>query len=714
MDGRRPLASAECLRRLFAPTSIAIVGASARPGSFGARTAENLAHFTGHLHLVNPRYDHIGDRPCHRSLADLPEAPDVVVLATGKETTETLLDEAIAVGAGGVVVYASGFAETGDPRTTAMQARIAGRAREAGIPLIGPNAIGFVAFERRAGVTFLTGLDLERGYARPAGDRRIGLVSQSGALGLSLAQAMQRDLYLSHVLTCGNSCDVDVADCVSFLAEDPSCRVIACVLEGLADPRRLEEAVRKATAAGKPALVCKMAKGEEGARAAVSHTGSLAGSHAAYRTMVERAGGLFVDGYDALLPLASFLAKAPPPTAPGVAVIATSGGAAIMAADAAEAAGVPLPQPSPEVAAVLGSHIPDFGSARNPCDVTAEVVNDLPSLTACVTAVLAQPDIGAVVVPYPLAYETAFPRIALLDRLAAEAGKIICKVWLSGWLEGPGAREIEAAPHLALFHSMDRCFAALAARSRWHGRAAPPADRPRRAPADAAPAVAAALESAGSGAVAERTAKALLARYGVPVVEERRAATAPEARRVATELGFPVVMKIDSADLPHKTEVGGVALGLADADAVEAACTAMVSRIAASHPEARLDGVLLQRMVPKGVEIVVGARMDPAFGPLVVVGLGGVLVELLRDSVAAPAPVTPGEAEAMLRGLKGARILDGFRDLPAVDVPALSELVARVSEFAADQAGRFTELDVNPLICRGDDIVAVDALIVRD
>lgn len=697
------------LNRVFAPNSIAIIGASAREGSFGARFAQNLGDFTGTLYLINPNYKELNGRPVHPSLSALPEAPDCVLCATDLRTVEGIFEECVAAGAGGVVMIASGFAETGEAESAGVQQRIARRAAETGVRLVGPNTIGFANFQKRAAATFLTGLALDRGFDRPAADRTIGFVSQSGALGFSFGQAMHREVYFSHILTCGNSADVNLADCANYLVDDPGTRVIACVLEGMADPRQLETVTARAKAAGKPLVLYKMAKGEEGARAAASHTGNLAGSQAAYRTMVERAGGVFVDSLDDLLETACFFAKSGTPTGPGAVVIATSGGAAILCADAAEAAGVPLPQPNEAVAETLKSRIPHFGSARNPCDVTAQVINDTESFTDCVRAVLSQDDFGVLVVPHVLAYETSFPRITLLNELAGEVGKPIVLPWLAGWLEGPGAPEIEASPNLALFRSTDRCFATLAAWQRWHAHV-PEAGRERVSDAGAADSVADRLH--GARTLAEREAKEVLAAYGVPVVSERRATSAAEARAVAQELGRPLVMKIDSADLPHKTEVGGIALDLRTPEAVEAAFEAMMATVTERAPQARLDGVLLQPMVPHGLEIVVGARVDPAFGALVVVGLGGVLVELMKDSVAAPAPVTPRQAEAMLRRLKGARILDGFRDLPPVDVPQLADIVARVSEFAADHADRIAELDVNPLICRGADIVAVDALIV--
>ncbi|WP_226577541.1 acetate--CoA ligase family protein [Acuticoccus sediminis] len=701
----------QSLRRLFNPKSIAIVGVSSRETSFGARFVANLYAFTGTLYLINPKRDELYGRRCYPSLSSLPEAPDCVVIATDLKQVEPIFEECIAVGAGGAVVIASGFAETGDAETAAIQTRLAARAAESGVRLNGPNTIGFVAYESRCAATFLSDLAFERCWDRPRELRRIGFISQSGALGLAASQAAQRGVYFSSILTCGNSADVNLADCIAYLASDEDTAVIGCLLEGMPHPRQIETAIRGATEAGKPVVLYKMAKGEEGARAAASHTGNLAGSEDAYRTMVERAGGVFVESYEELLEVTAFFGKAGTPAADGTVVIATSGGAAIMAADAAELAGVPLPQPNAEVSATLAARIPEFGSARNPCDVTAQVINDMESLEVCIRSVMGQAEYNSVIVPHVLAYETSLPRIALMNQIAGEAGKPIIVPWLTAWLEGPGSLEVEEARHLILTRSMNLTFKAIRMWTDWHARRGRSTVSGRISDPDAAARVAPDLAAAGR-TLAERDAKRVLSAYGVPVVTEERARTAEEARGIAERLAMPLVMKIDSPDLPHKTEVGGIALDLSTPDAVESAFTQMMERVAAAAPSARLDGVLLQPMIPKGVEIVVGATVDAAFGPIVVVGLGGVLVELLKDSVAAPAPVTPGEARDMLGRLRGRAILEGFRDLPAVDVERLADIVARVSEFAADHAGAIAELDVNPLICRGTDIIAVDALIV--
>lgn len=704
----RPLYRAADLRALLSPQSIAVVGASARAGSFGERTVRNLDGFRGRLHLVNARYDRLGERPCHAALAALPEVPELVVAATPMEAAEGVLEDCAAAGAQALVLYAAGFSETGRPERIALQERLAARARAAGIRLVGPNCIGLVDYASGAKISFITVPQPLAIPTRPA----IGIVSQSGNLGFALAQAVEAGANIGRVLTCGNSADVDVADYVAALAEDPACSGIALLFEGMAAPRRLLEAAEIAWAHDKPLVVHKLATGESGAAAALSHTGSLAGSDAAYRAAFERSGAVLAEQFEGLLELASFLAKAPPPRGAGVAVVSTSGGSAIMAADRAEVRGVDLPQPGAAARAVLEARIPEFGSARNPCDVTAQVLNDPDSLRACAGALLEDPAYGALILPNGYAYDVATPRFAMVGELAETHGKIACVVWTTQFLEGPGAREAEAEPRVALFRSMDRCMAAIAAwQARGARRAAGTPAVARLSPPEAKARAAALLDQARGPVLTEREAKAVLAAYGVPVVAETLAADAGAAVAAAEAAGYPVVLKVESPDLPHKTEAGVIRLNLADAAAVRAGFAEVMANAARAAPRARINGVLVQPMVPAGIEMVVGARHDPLFGPTVVVGLGGILVELLRDTALALAPVGHGEARAMLERLKGAKLLHGFRNLPAVDLDVLAGIVQRVSELAADQAGRIAEIDVNPVICAGGRQVAVDALI---
>ncbi len=697
------------LVRLLEPKSIAIVGASPNSASFGALTLANLAQYAGRIYLVNAKYASIGDRPCHPSLADLPESPDCVVIAVARDLVEPVVHDCVARKVGGIVIYASGYAETGKAERVEQQARLTAIAHASGIPIVGPNVMGEFNFAGAALVSFV-------GLLRPSLVREpaIGVVSQSGALGLSLGQAMETGVSISHVLLSGNSCDFDVADAIAYLAEDPSCQAIACVFEGMPDPLRLLEAGERAMACNKPVVVCKIGTGEMGAAAAVSHTGSLAGSSAAYRALFERAGMVVVDRFEDLIETTAFFAKLPALKARGVAVVSASGGAGIMAADRAEQHGVPLPQPNDEASKTLVATIPEFGSPRNPCDVTAQIVSRPDMTRICADALLGDPGFGTLVVNLGSANEKQAAAIALYSALARQHGKMVCITWSTQWSDGPGSREAALDPNVALFRSYNRCFAAIAA---WHQREARLATGPRQlgrlSPPDAMQHAVALIRKCPNATLTEREAKAVLALYGVPVIDEKLVQDADAAVAAAQALGYPVVLKVESPDIAHKTEAGVIRLDLRNEADVRAAFAVVMANAVQAAPTARNNGVLIQPMTPKGIEIMVGGRTDAQFGAQVVVGLGGVMVELMNDTVLDLAPVTRGEARSMLDRLKGRKALDGFRGLAPVDVQALADVLVRLSEFAADQRELVSEFDVNPLICAGARVVAVDALIVR-
>ena len=699
------------LQRLLSPRSIAIVGVSPNPGPFGSKTLANLGlgGYQGKVFPVNAKYQRIGERPCYPSVRDLPETPDLLFIAVPREAVEPVVIEAADRGVGAIVLFSSGYSETGKPDRVAQQQRLVDISRAANMRLVGPNCIGFINYNLGLLGTFA---DVPNaGVPRPGA---IGLVSQSGALAHSLAQATEHGVSFSHSLTSGNACDVDAADQIAYLADDPSCAAIACVFEGLATPERLIEAAGLAHAAGKPLVIYKMAVGEKGAAAALSHTGSLAGSNAAYSAAFRRSGVIEVDKFEALVETASFFAKAPRPSAEGVAVVATSGGACIMCADKAELHDVALPQPSPDARAELEKIVPEFGSPNNPCDVTAQVTADPNLLYATADVLMREPAYATVVVAHPYAYEVAIPRAKVFADAARRHNKIACTVWLPQFLEGPGAREAQMDTHMALFRSVDRCFSTLAAwqaHERW--LAAQPRRYERTAPPDAKARAAALLDKSANKTLTEREAKEVLAAYGIPVVGERLVQSAEAAADAASTLGFPVALKVESPDLPHKTEAGVIRLNLKTGAEVKAAFEAVMANANKVTPKPRLNGVLVQPMIAAGTEIMVGARIDPLFGPLVVVGLGGILVELMKDTAVDLAPVTPVEARKLLSGLKGQAALTGFRGAEPVDLAALSGIVARLSELADDQKERIAEFDVNPLICSGGRITAVDALIVR-
>ena len=705
----RPVYRHAELDRVLNPRHVCIVGASPKTGSFGDRVLTNLAGFGGNIYLVNSKYDLIGDRRCYPSMASLPENPDCVAVVAPRDAVEDIVRQAAQLRVGGVILYASGYAETQLPERIDLQCRLESIGLDSGLKILGPNCLGIANYVRRARISFS-----DYPAPRDLPGKSIGIASQSGALSQSLAQAIECGVSISHAFSAGNQADVDVADLVAYLADEPSCHAIACVFEGMAHPQRLLEAAQIAWRRGKALLIHKTATGALGAEAAISHTGSLAGSDSAYRAAFERGGAVVVEEFEGLMEAAQFFAKAPPPKARGIAVLAASGGAAIMAADKAEAHGISLPQPGSEVRRILEANIPDFGSARNPCDVTGQVVNNPLSMPACSDALLSDAAYGALVVPQTLAFEMYKSRLESLGTQAEHYGKMTCSVLISNWLQGPGTLEAESNTHVALFRSMDRCFRTIAA---WHHRA----DLTQRGERDvkrvsdfgAARQAARLIADAPNDRLTERESKSVLALYGIPSVRELAADSLDTLLCAATELGFPLALKVESPDISHKSEAGGVALNLRSPDELCAAYERVLANARRFSPGAKISGVLLQPMVPAGVEVVAGARIDPLLGPLVVAGFGGVLVELLRDSSVELAPINAGEAMRMLLRLKGCALFGGFRGAPAVDLARLADILVRVSEFAADQRSLIAELDINPIICSGSTMMAVDALIVR-
>ena len=461
-DSRAAYTRAE-LARLIAPRSVAVVGASARAGSFGMRTLDNLAHYGGAIYPVNAKYERIGERACYASLAALPQSPDCVVLVVPREGVEAALEEAAAARAGSVIVYASGYGEMAREDAGRAQRRLAGIARAAKMPMLGPNCMGLINHALGAGLSFIPE------YTRaPRQAGSIAVVSQSGALGYSLAQAWERGLGIRYFFSVGNSADIDVGDLIAAMAEDPDCKAIACLFEGAASAARMREAGERARRAGKPVIVYKLGTSEDGAAAARSHTGSLAGSAVAWRALFERAGFIPVEDFDALLEYARFFAAAGRPLARGVAVISGSGGAGVMAADKAAKHGVPMPQPLETTGAALRGLVPEFGAARNPCDPTGQVLNNPDSFGQCCRALLADPQYGALVVPGTVAVvETAKDRVPAMTALTREQAKPVVLVWLSEWLQGPGSGDYEKEERIPLFPRWSAASAPSPRGMRW-------------------------------------------------------------------------------------------------------------------------------------------------------------------------------------------------------------------------------------------------------
>jgi acyl-CoA synthetase (NDP forming) len=699
------------LRRLIDPRTVAIVGASETPGSFGERTLSNMAAFTGKVFAINPKYQSLLGRPCVRSLSDLPESPDCVVLCVARPMVEGMIESAAAVKAGGVIVYASGFAETSKPDRIEAQQRLAQLALRTGVRVVGPNCVGLANTRSGAGLNFMPGY---AGMGHRHGP--IGIVSQSGALGYTVLQGMQRGIGFSHYLAAGNSCDVDVCDFISYLAEDDATRSVICLLEGVKDGERFLGAARKVRSAGKALIVYKTGNSETAGQAAMSHTGTMVGSVVAYRTAIEEAGAIAVDDLEAVLETAAFMAKAGAPSrGRGVGILSTSGGAAVICADKAEAHGVPLPPLEAGTDRALREVVPDFGSVANPSDLTAEVLKTSETFGFCLDAFLNDSGFSALVLPMIFAHASSSgARAPTIVDAAARSGRPLAIVWMNEWYQGPGSDLLDADPRVCMFRSADRCFATLRTWFDWHDWRARSAIMSRKSDPSAEQAARRILSEARrcGAALSETDSKRVLDCYGIATPKEIVVRDAEGAALAASQIAGPLAIKIVSPDIPHKTEAGGVRLGVSTVEEARRTAEQILESCRRYAPQARIEGVSVQQMAPPGIEIVLGMKNDRQFGPLVAVGLGGIMVELLADTAVRLAPVDDQTSRAMLGSLKGRALLTGFRGGAGVDIDRLADTICRLSELAHDLKDVIDQIDVNPVVASAGGVVAADALIV--
>lgn len=691
------------LGAILAPRSIAIIGASQDATKIGGRPVELLRRFgfPGAIYPVNPRAPEVQGLPAYRTIQAVPEVPDLAIIAVAAEGAPDALEGCAAKGVAAAVIFSSGFAELGE-KGEALQARLREIAHRTGIRVLGPNCLGAASMAERSIATFSVVLEAGMPQAGP-----IGIASQSGNIGsYTMLLARERGIGVSRFMTTGNECDVDIADGIAYLARDPATRVILCVLETCRDAPRLMAALEEARQARKPVVVLKIGASEAGQAAAASHTGALAGSDAVADAVLKRAGAVRVHSVEALLDLghAAAVLGERLPAGRRTMLLTASGGFGVMLADAASAAGLSLPSPSEATQSRILSVVP-YASPRNPVDATAQM-SSRPEILSEILAALLEDD-GCDALLLLLSASLYLPRLRAIymPTLRAVREKHPDRVMMLA-VHGPADAIAELTamgfPVVDGVDASTRALAGLCALSEARRLPAPPAP-----PAPGPTIDLAALAT-------EAGAKQALAAAGLPVLPERVVADAAGAVAAATSMGFPVVLKIVSPDLPHKTEVGGVVLDLRDAAAVADAHDAMLARVRAAAPAARIDGVLVSPMVTGGVEMILGTKRDPVFGPVVLVGLGGIFAEVLQDVALRPAPVEEAEAMAMLRSLKAFPVLDGARGRPKADLRAAASAIAALSRFAAQHAADIAEIDINPLLLRpeGQGAVALDALIL--
>jgi len=673
------------LARLFAPASVAVLGVSRHPGKLGYRLLENLkaGGYGGRIHPVNPAGETILGLDTLPAIEALPEGVDLALVSLPAAAVPAAIASLASRKVGAAVVLSSGFGEVDDGGRDA-QREVLARARAAGMRLVGPNCMGVYSAPSRLNGTYFWDL--------PAIEGGIGVISQSGAYGgLIFRHLGGRGLGVRHFLSIGNQADVDVAEVIEYLADDPGTTLIACFIEALRDGRRFVDIVRRATAR-KPVVVLKGGRSDAGRRAAGSHTGALAGTYDVYRAGFRRAGAVLAEDteefFDAIEALA--ISTAPPPSGPAIAVITVSGGPSVVAADSAEDSGLSLPALSDDTRARLRTLLPAFAAVGNPVDLTPQVSPD--RIAPAVRLVFEQPEIAGVV-----AVDVGLDIPEFADAIVAASGAT-GKPAVAFAADAPGIAERLRAGGVPVLPGPERAVRAW--RALWRARASvsmPPTPRARLE-------IARLVADAPAGPLPYATARRALEAHGVVFCRERIAATEDAAVAAAEEIGYPVVAKADAPDLLHKTEAGGVYLNLRDAGAVREAFRDARSRLGAPR-------VVVQERVADGVELLLGARRDPVFGPVVAVGTGGILAEAIRDVSLALAPIGAEEARAIVHEGVRARLLGGVRGRPACDAAPLVDAIMAIGDLMVTLP-RLIEIDVNPLIAAGRRAVAVDAVVI--
>jgi len=703
--------SVRTLTPLLRPRSVAVVGASDRAGSVGRAIAGHLidGSFKGAVHFVNPKRERVLDRPCVARVGDLPEAVDLAVLCTPASTIEPILSDCGARGVRGAIVLSAGFRETG-PAGLAHEQRLVQIARSHNMRIIGPNCLGLIT----------PGIGLNASFTRTVpGPGRIAFISQSGAVGTAaLDLAASKGIGLSCFISVGNMADVDFADLIDYFGQDDTTRAILLYIESITDARAFISAARAFTRT-KPIIACKSGRFAQSAAAAASHTGAMIGADDVHDAAFRRAGIERVLKFEEMFDCATLLERSAKPRGERLAIVTNAGGPGVMATDhLIDQKGV-LAELSPATVAALDARLPACWSRQNPVDVLGDA--DAQRYTDAIALVLQDDNVDALLViltPQAMTDPTAVAQ-GVADA-AQQSGKPIVTAWMGGETVAPGVAVLQQHD-VPAYPSPERAIRGFMHLVNYGRNIRVLYETPKPVPDDMVfskdrqGVYVKALLNQPNTTLSEVDAKELLDAYGIPTARAITAVSADEAARHAEHIGYPVALKLLSPQITHKSDTGGVALHLPDAQSVKAAYERITQRAAEAHPDATILGVTVQPMVQTAdaVEMIVGSKRDPVFGAMVMAGLGGVTAEVLNDHVLGLPPLTDALARNMLRGLQGWPLLNGFRGRAKVDTDALIDVLIRFSYLVAD-APNIVEFDINPLIVTPSGAIALDARAVLD
>ena len=702
IDDRERTADAASLRPLLAPRSVAVIGASSRPRSVGHEVLRNIlaSGFTGTVNAVNPKHDTVLGLHTFASAHDLPVTPDLAVVAVPAASVLDVVHDCGERGARGIVLLSSGFGETG-AAGEAMQKEVVAAARRHGMRLIGPNCLGLINTDPEVSLnaTFAS-VSVNPGH--------LGLVSQSGALGIAVLLAAKRyGLGISQFVSVGNKADISGNDLLLAWERDERTSVIALYLESFGNPRKFSRIARRVSR-HKPIIAIKAGRSLAGQRAGQSHTAAAASSDAVVDAMFTQAGVLRVNTMEEMLDVARVLSDQPLAAGPRLAIVSNSGGPGILAADAAEAAGLTVVELAEQTQAALRAAVPSAASCQNPIDLSAGVPTE--ETAEAMRIVLAAAEVDLVLTVFTETMITDPDEVmASIASAAGTSTKLVVATQVG--------REKRSVPipgthrNMAVFGFPEPAAAAMGFAWRYAQIAAAPLGDTARLEGidiEGSRALVAEFLAAGEGWLRPRDVARLLIRYGIPMSPQRIVSRVEDAVRAAAELGYPVAVKL-AGDTVHKTDVGGVRLGIADEQELRSAFDAVQAVEAGRRGDPDCADVLIQPMAPGGTELIAGVLQEPRFGPVLMLGAGGVLADMIADRQFRLAPLTIQDADQMIAGMRTAPLLDGYRGRRVVSRPAVRDLLLRLAALAEDLP-EVAELDLNPIICEGDDVlVVVDA-----
>ncbi|WP_116134230.1 acetate--CoA ligase family protein [Tropicimonas sp. IMCC34043] len=710
-EGTDPAPLFENLAGLMNPQSVAIVGASANATGWSGMAVPVLRRlgFQGRIFPVNPKYPELNGLPCYPSVSAIPEPVDAALIFVPRQALPGILDDCGRKGVRGAVILASGFSETGEAGREAERAlrEVANRNR---IAICGPNCLGLANLA--SGFMGLTAATFPADLA----PGRTALISQSGQLMMVLlARAHDQGVHLRYLVSTGNELNVEAADYARFALRDPEITSVAMALEGLRTPARFIALAEEAEARGKPLIVLKLGRSQRAARTALAHTGKMAGAFRTFEAVFRQYNVVSVDDPLELADAASLFEKCPAPQGNRLSVVTFSGGWSGVVADQAEAMGIPLADFRETTVARLAPLL-DFTPPHNPLDLSGNVMNHPERWPAAVSAALDDENTDVLMVFIHQVRDAWRDRlIKPVLEIARTSGKPIIVVYDGGKVVEAGFEELAQNRRLPLFRGPQAALKALKRFLDYHARRADPRSNVAPMVDHAARARVATLLETGGRSLGEHAAKAALAAYGMPMIGEALVRREAEALQAAAEIGYPVVMKGLADGMEHKTEAGLVKLGLVTPADVSLAFAELSEKLRGHRLNGAPAPCLVQKMVRGGVEAILGMQNDPDFGPMILVGVGGVLTELLDDVALRRAPLSPEDARQMIDETRLGRLLDGFRAAPKADRRALEEAILRLSDFAIAHGDAIEGIDINPVLVlpEGEGCIAVDALIVK-